>query len=83
MIAPNSASYPVRGAANAAGVDYARALAWVDAPDAAAAAAVASEIMARHGVFAWAEFHRLIQAAWDRGDLRIRRAAGRPAGDWR
>ena len=84
MIARDSRSYPVRGAALFAGVDYGRALAWVDARDEEAAFAASRAILNADGVFAWAELYDLLAAAWNRGDLIIRRWSDRtPDGDAR
>lgn len=79
-IAPASESYPVHGAALAAHIAYGEALAWVDAPESQTAADVAMRITNAYGLTAWAEFTRLIMAAWNLGHVRIRHMAAQPDG---
>jgi|GEM_PF-2286959 len=82
MIPSTSASYPVRGAANESGVDYALALAFVDAPTVAAAGAIAAAMAEQHGDPAMQACCGMLENAWFGRRLRVRRWA--PATDgWR
>lgn len=76
MINAASESYPVRGAANDTGVDYSLALAWVDAPDRAAAGQARTRIIAAHGLPAFDQLHRLVEIAYGRRLVRVRRWPG-------
>lgn len=76
VIASNSVSYPVRGAALATGVDYADALAWVwQTGSVERSAAIKDRIIAAVGRRAWLHFFDLIDDAWKDRRLRIPRWA--------
>lgn len=80
MIAPDSESYPVQGAAIYSGVDYALALEWVwHVGDNAYIDALKARIIERHGERAFYAMVHRTNLAWKRGHLRIRR---RPNGGW-
>ena len=83
VIASNSVSYPVRGAALAAGVDYGLALAWVDhvgSPDGPGGPTRA--LIGAHGSAATGHFVELIDDAWEDRRVRIVRWAPETGG-WR
>ena len=76
-IAPDSASYPILGAALASGVSYRLALAWVEASDRwgpePTVYSVREAIIAAHGYEAYSVFFDRIDAAYVAGRLRIAR----------
>ena len=83
VIASNSVSYPVRGAALASGVDYGLALRWVDHVGSIVATdAIRREIVEAHGSAAMIHFFELIDDAWEDRRLRIPRWAPETDG-WR
>lgn len=75
-----ASSYPVHACANEAGIDYALALAWVDAVDNSAKRATRQALHDAHGEASYAIFQHMIMRAYDRGLVRVRRFAP-PAGD--
>lgn len=72
-IAPDSASYPVLGAAQAAGIDYGLAQQWTWAKDTWASARVEAQITALYGEPARLRFTMTMLAAWRAGRVRIRK----------
>lgn len=83
VIASNSVSYPVRGAALAAGIDYGLALAWVDhVGDVGETGDIRDRIVRAHGWPAMIYFGQLIDDAWEDRRVRIVRWAPQTDG-WR